>query len=197
LVVCRYFSISPRYFFGASLHQVGYSYKRAAKAITPSGSISRKKHGNMITQPTRRLLSGHAIPLIWAGPDNRETPEQTAKALANLTYQHTLEMAAGVGQIAQPLPPGNACIEVNHAWVVVGQSHAPRYKRVCASVLDPLVQEQIGRFDTIATSLFFSTKIEFVKTSASLLVPGGVACFLLPLISKTKITGRLNLFFLI
>lgn len=134
----------------------------------------------MITRPAiQQVLFGDPIPPTWTGSDDWETPGWLAKAMAGLAHGRTLEMAAGTGQIAQFLP-GSTCIEINPARVAVGRSRAPECDWVCGSALDPFVQGQVGRFDTIITNPPFSLGVDFIKATAALLIPGGVAYFLLP-----------------
>ena len=119
-------------------------------------------------------------PSTWASSDDWETPTWLAKAMAGRSHKRTLELAAGTGQIAQFLPVGSVCVELNALRVEIGKRRAPHCAWYLGDSTTPAIQGVIGKFDTIITNPPFSVGIEFVRAAANLLSPEGLAHYLLP-----------------
>ena len=111
--------------------------------------------------------------------DLYDTPDNIARAMAELVYGEILEPAAGLGAIAKHLPIGSSCIEVDYERYKVGREVAQLCHWRCMDFLDTSVTTQA--FDTIITNPPFSKLLDFIEVGLQRIKPSGQLVYLMPL----------------
>ena len=117
--------------------------------------------------------------------DDWETPNDEAKAMAELTKRYEvdiLEPAAGSGQIVQFIPPDECrnvtALELKPSRVKTGRDRCPNATWFQG---DYLKHEFDGKFDLIITNPPFLLRMEYIERSLLLLKPKGRLLFLMPI----------------
>lgn len=119
------------------------------------------------------------IPTDWSS-DDWETPPPVAHFIASLLRpieKNICEPSAGRGAIAQYLPNGATCIELNPDRFASGA--VPHQNWLCGDFLK-YAQQPDQFFNVVVGNPPFSLGVEFIKAAMSIIVADGRVLFLLP-----------------